>query len=269
MTTPDLHAVPRDLLGRHALVCGASAGIGRASALALAARGASITALARRADRLDSLLPELRAAGAAEARALVADLDRRADLADRVEALIEAHGPVHIVINNTGGPPGGPLLQAEPEAFSVAFGRHILAAHILARVCVPGMQASGFGRIVNVVSTSVYEPIPNLGVSNTIRGAMGGWAKSLSRELPEGVTINNVLPGFTDTERLTSLAEGRARREGSSSDQVRANWLAQVPEGRLGRPEETAAAVAFLCSPSAAYIRGVSLPVDGGRLRGI
>ena len=127
------------------------------------------------------------------------------------------------------------------------------------------MQAAGFGRIVNVVSTSVYEPIPNLGVSNTIRGAMGGWAKSLSRELPEGVTINNVLPGFTDTERLSSLADGRARREGSSADQVRANWLAQVPEGRLGRPEEPLLRWP-LCSPVAAYIRGVSLPVDGGRL---
>lgn len=250
-------------------MCGASAGIGRSTALALARRGAQVTALARRADRLEALLPELRAAGAPQARAWVADLDDRAGLSAGITRLLAEHGPVHIVLNNTGGPAGGPLLDAAPEAFARAFARHVLSAHLLAQACVPGMAAAGYGRIVNVVSTSVYEPIPNLGVSNTIRGAMASWAKSLSRELPPGVTINNVLPGFTDTERLTSLAEGRAQRSGTTADAVRTAWLAQVPEGRLAQPEETAAAVAFLCSPAAAYIRGVSLPVDGGRLRGI
>ena len=270
MTSLPSHAVPPDLHGRHPLVCGASAGIGRATALALAARGAQITALARRAERLESLLPLLRAAGAPEARSLVADFDDRAGLQARIEALqAEVDTPVHILIHNTGGPPGGPLLEASLEALTTAFGRHVLTAHLLAKLLVPGMAAEGYGRIVNVVSTSVYEPIPNLGVSNTTRAAMAGWAKSMSRELPPGITINNVLPGFTDTERLSSLADGRAARSGTTADDVRTAWLTQVPEGRLARAEETAAAVAFLCSPAAAYIRGTSLPVDGGRLRGI
>jgi 3-oxoacyl-[acyl-carrier protein] reductase len=255
-----------ELHGRHALVCGASAGIGAATAVALAARGASVTVLARRAERLEALVPVLREVGAPAVRVLVADLDRRDALATTIAAHLEAFGPVHIVINNTGGPPAGPLLEAGPEALAVAFGRHVLAAHILAQVCVPGMVAEGYGRIVNIVSTSVYEPLPNLGVSNTIRAAMAGWAKTLANELPPGVTINNVLPGFTDTERLTSLAEGFAERTATAVDSVWSAWLSLVPEGRLGRAEETAAAAAFLCSPAAAYIRGASLPVDGGRI---
>ena len=134
---------------------------------------------------------------------------------------------------------------------------------------VPGMLEAGYGRIINVVSTSVREPIPNLGVSNTIRGAVASWAKSLSRELPPGITINNILPGFTDTERLSNLKSAVANRTGKTEEEVHNGWLAQVPEGRLARPEELAAAIAFLASPAAAYIRGVSLPVDGGRLRSI
>ena len=250
------------LSGRHALVCGASAGIGRATAIALAQMGAQVTALARREDRLRALIAELPGSGHGY---LVADLDDHEDLLVKVQGL----APVHILINNTGGPKGGPLTHAPAEELRAAFHRHVLAAHQLTQACLPHMEAAGYGRIVNVLSTSVREPIPNLGVSNTIRAAMAGWAKTLSRELKPGITINNVLPGFTDTERLSSLKEGRAKREGSSSDAVHAAWLSQVPEGRLAHPEETAGAVAFLCSPAGAYIRGVNLPVDGGRLRSI
>ncbi len=257
------------LARRHALVCGASAGIGRASALALAAQGAELTVVARRAGPLDELVPELLAAGSPAARTLVADLDDRPGLEARIRGLLAEHGAVHVLVNNTGGPPGGPLLEATDDAFLTAFGRHVLAAHLLVRELLPGMVEAGYGRIINVVSTSVREPIPNLGVSNTIRGAMASWSKSLSRELPPQITTNNVLPGFTDTERLGGLRSAVAERTGQSREQVLQGWIAQVPEGRLARPEELGDVVAFLASPQAAFVRGVSLPVDGGRLRSI
>jgi 3-oxoacyl-[acyl-carrier protein] reductase len=260
---------PPPLQGRRALVCGASAGIGRATALALAARGAQVIGLARRADRLAALADAIGAAGMPALVPLVADLDDRPALIAAVRAELERGGPVHVLINNAGGPPGGPLLQADDAAFVHAFGRHLLAPQALLRLLVPGMAAAGFGRVVNVLSTSVYEPIAGLGVSNTVRAAVAGWAKTLADELPPGVTINNLLPGFTDTERLGELARARASAAGSAPDAVRAAWVGAVPEGRLADPAETAAAIAFLCSPEAGYIRGVSLPVDGGRLRGI
>jgi 3-oxoacyl-[acyl-carrier protein] reductase len=260
--------VGSDLKGRHALVCGASKGIGRAAALKLASEGATVTCLARSADRLDALVAEITAAGGTAA-ALVADLDEREGLAAAVGARIASVGAVHILINNTGGPPGGPLVDAPASALLAALSRHVLAAHELVQACLPGMRQDGYGRIINVLSTSVREPIDNLGVSNTTRGAMAAWAKSLSRELPPGVTINNVLPGFTDTARLTDLKAGIAARRGLTPDQVEAGWLAMVPEGRLAAPSELADAIAWLASPSAGFIRGVSLPVDGGRLRSI
>ncbi len=258
-----------DLSGRHALVCGASYGIGRAAARSLAARGAEITALARSADRLESLLPELLAAGASSARALVADLDDREALGAGVDRLLVTAGPVHVLLNNTGGPPAGPILDASADDFVLALGRHLLAGHLLVRRCLPGMRAAGYGRIINVVSTSVYEPLDGLGVSNTTRGAVAAWAKSVSRELPPGVTINNVLPGFTDTGRLRSLGESIAAASDRTLDEVRAAWLAQVPEGRLAEPRELGDVIAFLASPAASYVRGVSLPVDGGKMRKI
>ena len=257
-----------ELAGRHALVCGASKGIGRATAVTLARRGAHVTALARSADRLDSLVAQLRDEGVV-ARALTADLDHHDALLARVDQLVRTNGTVHIVVHNTGGPAAGPLLDAPADALAAAFHRHVLSAHLLAQRLLPGMVASGYGRFVNVLSTSVYEPLPGLGVSNTIRAAMAGWAKSLANELPPGVTINNVLPGFTDTERLTELQGEVVERTGQDPDAVEADWMALVPEGRRARPEETAATIAFLASPDAACIRGASLAVDGGRLRGI
>ena len=255
--------------GLHALVCGASAGIGRAVALAFARQGAAVTVLARSEDKLLELLPELEASGATASRALIADLDDRPALCDQVSSLLAEAGDIQILVNNAGGPPGGPILEARESDFLSAFGRHVLSAHLLTGLLLPGMKASSYGRILNIVSTSVKEPIPNLGVSNTTRGAMASWAKSVSRELPSGVTINNLLPGFTDTERLSALGRGQAERRGVTMDEVRAGWLAQIPEGRLGRPDELAAMAAFLASPAGSYIRGQSIAVDGGRLRGI
>ncbi len=257
MTTP--------LTGRHALVCGASRGIGRAAAIALHELGASVTLLARSEDALRALADTL----GGDTRFVCADLDDRPSLAARIDALLADAGPVHVLVHNTGGPPGGRLLDATEDALAAAFHRHVLSAHLLVRRVLPGMAAAGFGRIVNVISTSVYEPIPNLGVSNTTRAAMAGWAKTIAGELPPGVTINNVLPGFTNTDRLRELMTETAARRGVPVATIEAEWRAQTPEGRLADPAEIAAAIAFLASPAASFVRGVSLSVDGGRLRSI
>jgi 3-oxoacyl-[acyl-carrier protein] reductase len=255
-------------LQKRALVCGASSGIGREIALELSRQGVQCILLARRIERLQEVQREIVTLSGPQPILLVGDLEKMGELLPRIDELLQ-EGPIHILINNTGGPKGGPLIQAQSEEFLCAFQRHVIAAHLLTQKLVPSMEQSGFGRIINIVSTSVYEPIPNLGVSNTIRGAMASWSKSLSRELPPKVTINNVLPGFTDTERLTGLQNGRAKREGVEPEKVKQNWLSQVPEGRLAQPQETAKAVCFLASADASYIRGVSLAVDGGRLRSI
>jgi len=257
-------AVNLDLSGKTALVCGASAGIGRATALSLAAHGAHVVVLARRRARLEAMLPELEQAGAGSARAVVADLDDREGLAAAV-----ADVQAQILINNTGGPPAGRLADASAEALLTAFTRHVVGAQTLVQAMLPAMESAGYGRIINVLSTSVREPIPNLGVSNTIRGAMASWSKSLSKELGAGITINNILPGFTDTERLVNLKAAVAGRTGQTEDQVMAGWIGRVPEGRLGRPEELAGAITFLVSEAGAYIRGQSIAVDGGRLNTI
>lgn len=258
-----------NLRGRHALVCGASAGIGRAVAHELALLGAGVTVLARRADALQAVVEALPRTGDQEHAALVADAAEPAALGERVAALAAAR-PVHILVNNTAGPPGGPAHAADAEAFRAAFDRHLLAAHALVQATLPGMRAAGWGRVVNVVSTSVREPIAGLGVSNAIRGAVAGWAKTLSKELAaNGITVNNVLPGYTRTARLDQILHDRAAAAGQSVEDVAAAMQASVPAGRFATPEEVAAAVAFLCSPAAAYINGVSLAVDGGRMHSI
>ena len=237
--------------------------------MALASRGARVIALARREDLLVGLIDELNSNGPGDAGYVVADLDDRLGLEGVMDSLLAEGGPIHILVNNTGGPPPGRLLDAAAADLQIGFSRHIVSAHLLITRLLPGMRESEYGRIVNVISTSVREPIPGLGVSNTIRAAMAGFSKTISNELPPGVTINNVLPGYTDTERLGSLGESVAAKTGRTIEQVRAAWVANVPEGRLGLPEEVAAAVAFLASPDAGYIRGQSLAVDGGRLKSI
>lgn len=252
----------------HALVLGASQGIGRAAALAIAKQGRSVTVAARDLDALTALCAELKAAGAADAWPLALDLDSREDAVERIARHTTKVGAVDVLVLNAGGPAGGPLLDAGIDAFEVAFNRHLFAFHRIVQTVLPGMRAAGFGRIVYVSSTSVREPIPGLGISNTLRAAMAGWAKTLSRELPPGITINTVLPGFTDTDRLGQLASSRSTAD-QSADAIKKAWAAASPEGRLGRPEELGAAIAFLTSDEASFVRGVVLPVDGGRLHSI
>lgn len=258
-----------DLSGRHALVCGASEGIGRATAHELALLGASVTVLARRAEALAGVRDALPVARGQQHHVLAVDMDHTAQLQAAVAAHVAAH-PAQILIHNSGGPPGGTAHEAPPDAFEAAFRRHLLGGQVLVQALLPSMRAAGWGRIVNVVSTSVREPIAGLGVSNTVRGAVASWAKTLSRELaPAGITVNNVLPGYTRTGRIDQVVAARMQRTGEDADAVLAAMRASVPAGRFAEPAETAGVIAFLCAPAAAYVTGVSLPVDGGRMASI
>ena len=259
-----------DLSGHRAFVGGGSQGIGHACAVELARAGAVITLVARNEDRLASAASELSTEAGQEHRTLAANFEDPARLRDLVERHLAEVGDFTILLNNTGGPPGGPIFAAEPETFLTAIRMHVICNQVLAQLLVPGMKRAGYGRIINIISTSVREPIPGLGVSNTTRGAVASWAKSLSQELGSfGITVNNILPGYTNTARLHSLFKKRAEREGISEAEVEKNMIETTPARRLGEPEEIAAAATFLASPAAAYVNGVSLPVDGGRIRGI
>jgi 3-oxoacyl-[acyl-carrier protein] reductase len=248
-----------DLSGHSALVCGGSQGIGLAAARALAARGASVTVVSRSAPPPEDRFAFLRA-----------DLEQIETLIPNLEAQLGAPPAFQILINNSGGPPPGPVLDATVGQFLTAFRQQLLAAHLLVQWLLPAMKAGGHGRIINVVSTSVREPIEGLGVSNTIRGAVASWSKTLSREVgPFGVTVNNVLPGATRTARLESVVKRKAAASGRPQAEIEAQMRAEIPLGRFAQPDEVGAVIAFLASPAAGYVSGVSMPVDGGRLHAI
>lgn len=255
-----------DLTGKHALVCGGSQGIGHAVAIELATLGADVTLLARSRDALETALAALPRTHAAQRHATIAaDMNEHTELRVKVEATANAHA-IEILVNNSGGPPGGPVHTATLDDFRIAFNQHLMAAQIVLQAVLPGMQASGYGRIVNVISTSVKEPIRNLGVSNTIRGAMASWAKTLATELgPQGITVNNVLPGYTKTQRLDQILADRSKATGKSEDEVAKTMLSTVPLGRFADAAEIANVIAFLTTPAAAYVNGINVPVDGGR----
>lgn len=254
------------LAGRHALVCGASQGIGKATAIALAAQGADVTLLARSRDALRQLAQALPRIGEQQTHAWIdADVGDLNTLRDKVQATVNARAAT-ILVHNSGGPPGGAAHSATIENFEGAFRQHLLAGQVLVQCLLPGMRRAHEGRIINVISTSVKEPIRGLGVSNTIRAAVASWAKTLAGELGEfGITVNNVLPGFTDTARLEQIIAARAAASGETQAQVAQALRATVPAGRFAGAHEIAAAIAFLASPAAAYINGINLPVDGGR----
>jgi 3-oxoacyl-[acyl-carrier protein] reductase len=248
-----------DLSGKAALVCGGSQGIGLAAACELAARGAAVTVIARSDPPAEHGF-----------RLLRADLQQIEGLIPALEAQLQQPPAFHILVNNSGGPPPGNISDATPDQLLAAFRQHLLASHLLAQWVLPAMKAHGYGRIINVISTSVREPIPGLGVSNTIRGATASWAKTLSREVgPFGITVNNVLPGATRTARLESIVKRKAAAGGVPQEEIEATMRAEIPLRRFAEPAELGAVIGFLSSPAAGYITGVSIPVDGGRLHGV
>ena len=251
------------LEGKRALVCGSTNGIGKACAQLMAARGAVIVLAARNKKKLQTTLNELAGAGHSY---ICADFDNPDDLKQKTTDHLAETGSVHILMNNTGGPHGGPLIEAKAEEFEIAFRRHVIANQFLAQAVVPGMKKLGYGRIINIISTSVRQVIPGLGVSNTIRGAVAQWAKTLALELgPDGITINNILPGYTNTDRLKELLEMWADAAGVSYDEMVDSIANKTSLRRIGEPQEIAFAVAFLASAAACYINGTDFSIDGGR----
>ena len=256
-----------DLRDKNALVCGSSKGIGKAAAIELAELGANVTLVARSASVMAELTRELDRSKGQHHDFLQADFSDSIDLKKKIQGLT-IQKTIHILINNTGGPPAGPILDAKTEEFAQAFNNHLICNHLLVRAVVPGMRKSGYGRIINVISTSVKSPLDNLGVSNTVRAAVANWSKTLANELgPAGITVNNLLPGYTKTGRLSSLISNWAKQRNQSQDAITEQMKKNVPLGRFGDPREVGGVIAFLASPAAAYISGTNITVDGGRTR--
>ncbi len=255
-----------DLSNRKAIVCGSSQGIGLAAAIELAQLGATITLFARNSDRLTTACNKLPRLQRQNHRILVADFSDIHAIQAAVQNWIAEEGVAQILVNNTGGPPAGPAISAPVDEFIQAFRNHLVINHTLVQALVDGMKSAHYGRIINVISTSVKQPIENLGVSNTVRGAVANWSKTLAMELaPFGITVNNVLPGATKTARLESIIANTATKNQKSTNDVEGSLLRAIPAGRFGEASEIGASIAFLASPAASYINGINLPVDGGR----
>lgn len=254
-----------DLTGKRALVCGSTQGIGRAAAMELAYLGASITLLARNEERLQEVVSQLPADDTESHHFIVADFSQPERLSEELQKYLQDH-TIDILVNNTGGPAAGQAIDADLREFTEAFSQHLICNQILAKAVVPGMKEAGWGRIINVISTSVKAPLKGLGVSNTIRGAVANWSKTLSFELGEfGITVNNVLPSTAMTGRLQALIKNRADKEEKTLEQVENDMIKEIPAARIGTAEDVAAAIAFLATPAASYINGINLPVDGGK----
>jgi 3-oxoacyl-[acyl-carrier protein] reductase len=256
-----------NLKGKKALVCGSTQGLGLASAIELALLGADVVLMARNESRLKDAIKTLDGSMGQQHGYIVADFQDPQEVKRSINEYISKKNVINILVNNTGGPKGGAAVDASPDEFLSAFHSHLICNQLLVQAVLPDMKDSGYGRIVNIISTSVKEPIAGLAVSNTIRGAVASWAKTLAGELGVfGITVNNVLPGMTRTARYDALKKGRAEQAQLSEEKIEANIIASIPLRRIGIAAEFGAAVAFLCSPAAAYITGINLPVDGGKL---
>lgn len=254
-----------NLKGKRALVCGSSQGIGKASAIELALMGANVCLLARNEETLQKVVKEIPIQEGQEHEILIADFSNPEQLRIVLNNYLNDK-IVDILINNTGGPAGGQAIDASTDQFINAFNMHLICNQILVQAIVPGMKKKAFGRIINIISTSVKTPLKGLGVSNTIRGAVASWSKTLALELgPYGITVNNVLPGFTMTGRLEFLINSIAEKEGKSFEAVKNEMISTIPAGRIADAAEVASAIAFLASPAASYINGINVPVDGGK----
>ncbi len=255
-----------NLAGKKALVCGGSQGLGLATAKELALLGADIILASRNADKLKAAVQQLNNSAGQLHDYLVIDLSLPQDVKTIIERWLEKNDIIHILINNAGGPPAGSMIQTNADELEKAFRTHLLSSHVLAQSVLPGMSKAGYGRIVNILSTAVKQPINGLGISNSIRAALANWAKTLANEIGhDGITVNNVLPGYINTNRLNYLFNQQADKQGISKPDVLTKTLGSIPAKRLGEPEEFGAIVAFLCTPAASYINGINLPVDGGR----
>jgi 3-oxoacyl-[acyl-carrier protein] reductase len=260
-----------DLINKRAIVCGSTQGIGKSTAMKLAEMGASVVLISRNKEKLDNVLKELPIVyDAQKHEILVADFSNPPSLKKALEDFMLQNQTIHVLVNNTGGPPGGPIKDANTEEFINAFNQHLICNHILVQATYPGMKTAGYGRIINVISTSVKQPIEGLGVSNTIRGAVANWSKTLASELgPFGITVNNVLPGATATERLTDILHNVSKKINGTYEDAENMMKNVTPAKRFAQPGEIAGAIAFLASSEGSYINGINLPVDGGRTKSL
>lgn len=257
-----------DLTDKYAIICGSTQGLGFASAAELALLGANVTLVARNEEKLKEAVAKLDSSLQQKHNYVIADFQFPGQVKNAIEKHLAQHPSVNILVNNTGGPKAGTALDASIEEYLQAFNSHLICNQILVQAVIQSMKASGYGRIINIISTSVKQPIAGLGVSNTIRGAIASWSKTLANELgPFGITVNNVLPGYTKTSRLDSLMQSRSEATGQSMEEIEKMFMHDIPLKRIGTAEEFGAAVAFLCSPAAGYINGINLPVDGGKLQ--
>ena len=256
--------------GKNAIVCGSTQGIGKAIALELAKAHAHVTLIARNEQKLQQVVKELPKLSNRDHDFICVDFNNPTLLQEKLAEYLKNNPPVHILVNNSGGPPGGPVFDAKVEEFQKALTNHLFCNQILVQSLVPGMKNEKFGRIINIISTSVKQPIKGLGVSNTVRGAVASWSKTLANELaPFSITINNILPGATKTGRLTSILSIRAEKSNRAITEVEEEYLSEIPANRFAQPEEIAYPVLFLASDQASYITGINIPVDGGRIQGL